>query len=88
MLEHNDIRIVRITKHPGTNESKIKAFVDISLRGDFVIRGLRILEGKNGLFLGMPQTKTKDGLWYKRFYPQTSQAARILTEVVLEAFKK
>jgi len=68
-------------------ESKLKAFVDIAI-GDFVVRGLRILEGKNGLFLGMPSERAKDGRWYRRFYPQTKEANNILTEKILKAFRE
>jgi stage V sporulation protein G len=86
MIEQNDIKILRI-KHLDKQVGKLKAFVDISL-GDFVVKGLRIIEGKKGLFLGMPQKISKDNRWYKVFYPKTTEATRILKEVVLGEFKK
>ena len=86
MLEQNDIKIIRIS-HLRTQTSKVKAFVDISV-GDFVVKGLRIIEGKKGLFLGMPQKNSKDNRWYKIFYPKTKESAQMLKDSVLEAFNK
>ena len=68
------------------SDSKTKAFVDIAI-GDFIIRGLKVVEGKKGLFLGMPQEKAKDGKWYNAFYPVTKEARSSLTDAVLTAYQ-
>ncbi|MBU1124439.1 MAG: SpoVG family protein [Candidatus Omnitrophica bacterium] len=79
------LKVVRVHRFDG--DSKVKAFVDITV-GDFVIKGLRILQGKNGLFLGMPQEKAKDGKWYSTFYPANEEAKQDLHEVVLAAYQE
>jgi stage V sporulation protein G len=53
-----------------------------------VIKGLRVLKGEKGLFLGMPQEKANDGKWYNAFYPKTKEARQNLTEVVLSAYQE
>jgi stage V sporulation protein G len=53
-----------------------------------VVKGLRVLQGKNGLFLGLPQDKAKDGKWYNTFLPVTKEARENLTEVVLAAYQE
>jgi len=85
MSEELNLRVVRL--HRLDSESKTKAFVDVSV-GDFIVKGLRILQGKKGLFLGMPQEKAKDGNWYNAFYPVTKEARQSLTEVVLTAYQE
>lgn len=85
MSEELNLRVVRL--HRLDSESKTKAFVDVSV-GDFIVKGLRILQGKKGLFLGMPQEKAKDGNWYNAFYPVTKEARQSLTEVVLAAYEE
>lgn len=85
MLKRSDLKVVRLYRLQG--ESKIKAFADLDIAG-FVIRGLRILSGSKGLFVGMPQEKSKDGKWYNFFYPNTEEAKEMLSQVVLEAFKE
>ncbi|MCX7926732.1 MAG: SpoVG family protein [Candidatus Omnitrophica bacterium] len=85
MNEVCSIQVVRLYRIDGG--SKIKAFVDIAI-GDFIVKGLKILEGKNGLFLSMPQEKAKDGKWYNSFFAATKEAQKLLQEVVLEAYQQ
>ena len=40
-----------------TGDSKLKAFVTITLENAFVVRDLKIIEGKKGLFVAMPSIK-------------------------------
>lgn len=79
------LEVVRLHRFDG--DAKLKAFVDISI-GDFIIKGLRVVQGEKGLFLGLPQEKGKDGKWYNAFYPKTKEARQELTEVVLAAYEE
>ncbi len=85
MSENQNLQVVRLYRLDG--ESKVKAFADVSI-GNFIIKGLKVLEGKNGLFLSMPQEKAKDGKWYETVFPVTKEARKSLTEVVLEAYQQ
>lgn len=85
MVRMVDLKVRRLYRF--ARDSKIKAFVDIAV-GDFVVKGLRLVQGKKGLFLAMPQEKAKDGRWYNLFYPLTKQARQNLTEVVLTAYQE
>jgi len=85
MSERQDLKVVRLYRFDG--DSKVKAFVDVGI-GDFIIKGLRVLQGKKGLFLAMPQEKAKDGKWYNSFYPVTEEARQNLSEVVLTAYQE
>ncbi len=85
MVDGTRLEVVRLHRFDG--DSKTKAFVDIAI-GDFVVKGLRVLEGKKGLFLGMPQEKSKDGKWYSSFYPITEEAKQSLSDAVLAAYQK
>ena len=79
------VQVVRLYRLEG--ESKVKAFADISI-GDFIVKGLKVLEGKKGLFVSMPQEKAKDGKWYNTVLPATKEAAQNMTAVVLEAYQQ
>ncbi|MFH1414080.1 MAG: septation protein SpoVG family protein [Candidatus Omnitrophota bacterium] len=80
----SELKVVRL--HRLDNDSKTKAFADISI-GDYIVKGLTVREGKEGLFLGMPQEKGKDGKWYSSFYPVTPEAKDELLEVILTAYR-
>ncbi len=85
-MDENLIQVSRIHRFDG-GDSKLKAFVDVTLAG-VVITGLRIVEGKNGLFLGMPRQQGKDGKWYNCVYPATKEIHQELTDLVLAAYKE
>lgn len=40
-----------------TGDSKLKAFVTITFDNTFVVRDLKVIEGKKGLFVAMPSIK-------------------------------
>lgn len=85
MAENASLEVVRLYRFDG--DSKTKAFVDIAI-GDFIIKGLRVVQGEKGLFLALPQEKGKDGKWYSAFYPKTKEAREDLTDVVLAAYEE
>lgn len=78
-----NITISRIHRLEG--DSKLKAFVDISLAG-IVISGLRVVNGASGLFVGMPRHQGKDGKWYNTVYPMTDEIKQELNDLVLAAY--
>ena len=85
MAEDSNLKVVRLYRFNG--ESKTKAFADVAI-GDFMVKGLRLVQGKKGLFLAMPQEKAKNGNWYNVFYPLTKEARQVLSETVLAAYEE
>lgn len=85
MLQQQNLEVSRIYKVDG--ESKLKAFVDIAI-GEWVIKGLRIVEGKDGLFLGMPRHQGKDGRWYNTVILNSKEVLQELTDLVLTAYNQ
>lgn len=70
------------------NGGQLKAFVDILVGGQLSIKGLKVVEGKKGLFVGMPSELGKDGTWYDICKPITKEAQNELSRVILEAYKQ
>ncbi|MFH1678986.1 MAG: SpoVG family protein [Candidatus Omnitrophota bacterium] len=86
MVGQVDVEVVRLRRFDD-GESKLKAFVDVAI-GDFIVKGLRVVQGGKGLFLAMPQEKGKDGRWYDSFYAKGPEARQALTEIVLAAYQQ
>lgn len=78
------MEVVRLNKLDG--ESRTKAFCDISLGDAFIVKGFRVVEGKEGLFVSMPREPGKDGKWYTRFVPLKNEVRDELSRIVLEAY--
>ena len=64
----------------------LKAFVDIIVNDALVIKGIKILEGKHGLFVSMPQEQAKDKKWYDQVRCLTIEVRNQISDVVLEAY--
>ena len=86
MARQMDVEVVRLRRFDD-DESKLKAFVDVAI-GEFIIKGLRIIQGQKGLYLAMPQEQGKDGRWYNCFYPKNPEAREALSEIVLAAYQQ
>ena len=55
-MEITDIRVRKVT-----GEGKLKAYVTVTFDNCFVVHNVKIIEGKNGIFIAMPSRKTRAG---------------------------
>ena len=69
----------------------VKAIASVSLDGMFVVKGLKVMDGRKGLFVSMPQEtfSGKDGQkqYSNLFFPLTNSAKSELQEAVLDAYR-
>ena len=78
------IEIARL--HKLDSNSALKAFADVAI-GQVLVKGVRIVEGKNGMFITMPQSQGKDGKWYCNVMLLDENLKEELHKAVLEAYK-
>ena len=78
------MEVTRIHKLDGTGPTK--AFVDVELEDSFIIKGVRIVEGSNGLFVSLPREEGRDGKWYHTVVPVSREVKETLETAVLEAY--
>ena len=83
MVEQAKVTVKRINRFEG---KAAKAFCDVAIGGEFLVKGVRVVEGKNGLFVSMPQELGKDGNWYDTVVPLTKEARQRVSETVLGAY--
>lgn len=76
--------VTRIHKLDGSGATK--AFVDLSIMDAIVINGIRVIEGKDGMFVSMPREEGKDGKWYHTVIPLKREVKEAIDKVVLEAY--
>ncbi|WP_456369963.1 SpoVG family protein [Geoglobus sp.] len=81
-----EITEVRIYKSKG--EGAVKAYASVSLDGEFVVKGLKVLENENGLWVSMPSRKAKDGSYQDVFHPTSREARDKIVSAVLDAYRK
>ena len=79
-----EVKVVRVHRLP--EGGRMKAFVDVSINEQILIKGLRIVEGKNGLFVSMPQEKGKDNRWYNSIDCLSQDLLQEISAIVLSAY--
>ena len=72
---------------PFNGNSKTKAFVELTLDDVLVVKGMTLVEGKNGLFLAMPSSKGKDEKYYDSVYPLKKDWRKTLEETAIRKYK-
>jgi stage V sporulation protein G len=82
MLKSN----VKIICRPYNGSSKTKAFIDLELDDTLVIKGVTLVEGKDGLFLSFPSTKGKDGKYYNSLYSLDKEWTQLLQDACIKKY--
>jgi len=80
-VEITEVRIALI------NESKLRAFVSITIDNCFVVRGIKVIEGPNGLFVSMPSRKTSKGTFQDIAHPIREEIRLKMEKIILDAFQ-
>ncbi|MCB2213648.1 SpoVG family protein [bacterium] len=68
------------------DEDKLKAFVNITFDDVFVVRGLKIIEGGQGLFVCMPSRKLVDGTYKDIAHPIDNDFRNDIEQKILEVY--
>jgi stage V sporulation protein G len=69
------------------NEEPLKAFVNITFDDAFVIRGLKLVHGRKGLFVSMPSRRRSDGSYQDMAHPINTQMRKHLEQTIIEAYE-
>ena len=80
-----ELSVKRFVRFDG--DGTLRAFCDLAINGQFLIKGLKVVEGKKGLFVSMPRQQGKDNKWYDAVLPLTKEARAEVDRVVLEAYQ-
>ena len=73
------IRVVKNTE----GELKLKAYADVTFDDCFVVHGLKIIEGQNGLFIAMPSKKIGNGEFKDIVHPIQPEFRNHITDCLL-----
>ena len=82
-----EITSVRIKIHDGKKEN-LKAFASITIDNAFAVHGIRIIQGKDSLFISMPSNKAADGKYLDIIHPLSTEVRDEVTKTIVEAYNK
>jgi stage V sporulation protein G len=84
-LDYDPYKVrVRILKG---NYGKLLAVADVMISDIFVVRGVRIMDGKNGIFVSLPGYRRKNGTYRDSCYPCSKASSHTFRDAVLRAYE-
>lgn len=81
-----DIKVSSITLLD-REDSKTRAMATLVVNDEFAIHGIRVVEGKNGEFVQMPQKRDNNGNYNDIIYPVTAELREQINIAVLERYR-
>lgn len=82
-MEITDIRI-----KPVNTEGKLRAYVTVTFDDCFVVHNLKVIAGQSGMFIAMPNRKTKTGEYKDIAHPINSEFRQKMQDRIIEELKK
>ena len=68
--------------------NNVKAMASITFDNVFVVTGIRVLQGQNGMFAAMPSRKTASGEYKDVCFPLNGDFRKEINDKVIEAYNK
>jgi stage V sporulation protein G len=69
-------------------KDSLRAIATVKVADAVYLTGLRVIEGKNGLFVAMPTRKDKAGEYLDIYFPASKAMRDELQAFVLDAYRK
>ena len=82
-MKITDIRVRLVNKE----DAKLKAVASITIDDCFVVHDIKIIDGREGLFIQMPNRKTPDGDHKDIAHPINTETRETIKNSVLSAYK-
>lgn len=82
-MKITDVRVRRVD-----GQSRLRAIVSITIDNAFAVHELRIIEGKEGLFVAMPSKEVGEGKFKDLAHPINAEAREMIEKIVLEKYEE
>ena len=70
------------------SEDRILGYADIIVENSFVVHGLKIIEGENGIFVAMPSRRVQSGEFKDIIHPTCPVLRKNITDFVVEKYNE
>src|SRR5262249_56859505 len=82
LMEITEVKVFPI------QEEKLKAFVSIVFDHCFMVNDIKIIQGRDGLFISMPSRKKKSGEFKDVAHPLNNETSRMIEDKVLGEYER
>ena len=83
-MKITDVRVRLVTK----DDAKLKAVASVTFDACFVVHDIKVINGKDGLFIQMPNRRTPEGEYKDIAHPIETATRESIKTAVLEAYDK
>lgn len=81
------MQITEIKVFP-VDEEKLKAFVSIVFDQCFMVNDIKVIQGKEGLFISMPSRRKRNGKFKDVAHPLNNETRRMIEDQILEQYDR
>lgn len=74
--------------HPVRDNKSLLATASVTIGGCFAVRGIQVRDGKNGVFVSMPQRKDAKGEYRDICFPTTAEMRKAINAAVLSEYER
>ena len=78
---HLDVRV-----RPITPKGNLMGYASVNINGAFAVDSIKVVNGKNGLFVSMPSQKGADGQYREICFPITKEFRQQLNEAIVAGY--
>ena len=78
---------MKISRMNRGNWGKVRAFFDLTTQDGFTIKGFKLIEGINGLFVSMPSQKGNDDEYYDTVWVESKQLREDLSTLAITEYQ-
>ena len=82
-MKITDVKVRKLTQ-----DEKMKCIVSITFDDLFVVHDIKVIDGRNGLFIAMPSRKVKEGVFRDIAHPINAEMRKVLEDAILKAYKE
>ena len=80
------MKITSVEVHKKNDETRMKGIASVVIDECFKVRDIRIIEGKDGLFIAMPSRKNAAGEYHDVAHPLNAETRKIFHDAIIEAY--
>lgn len=88
MNEKTNALDMTVKVHPVRDNKRLLAMASVTIGGCFAVRGIQVREGKNGVFVSMPQRKDAKGEYRDICFPTTAEMRQAINAAVLGEYER
>ena len=82
MMEITEVKVFPV------RDKKLRAFASIVLDASFMVNDIKIIQGKDGLFISMPSRRQKNGRFKDIAHPLNQETRQVLQDRILAEFRQ